>query len=47
MILIEGLAETHVVHRTFIIQAIIIGTIFVNTPDSTAAYFSRGGVLFT
>ena len=41
-----GLAETHVVHRTFILQAIIIGTTFVHTPDSTVAYFSRGGVLF-
>ncbi|KAM6501505.1 pleiotropic drug resistance ABC transporter [Amanita muscaria] len=30
----------------FIIQGIIIGTVFVNLPETTAAYFSRGGVLF-
>jgi ATP-binding cassette subfamily G (WHITE) protein 2 (SNQ2) len=24
----------------------IIGTTFLNLPESTAAYFSRGGVLF-
>ncbi|KDR66421.1 hypothetical protein GALMADRAFT_80772 [Galerina marginata CBS 339.88] len=31
---------------TFVLQAIIIGTTFIKIPDSTAAYFSRGGVLF-
>ncbi|KDQ56615.1 hypothetical protein JAAARDRAFT_131673 [Jaapia argillacea MUCL 33604] len=31
---------------TFIIQGIIIGTVFYQVPESTAAYFSRGGVLF-
>ncbi|KAF8624325.1 hypothetical protein AX17_007154 [Amanita inopinata Kibby_2008] len=31
---------------TFVIQAIIIGTVFANIPDATSAYFSRGGVLF-
>jgi len=31
---------------TFVLQAIIIGTTFVHTPDSTTTYFSRGGVLF-
>jgi len=30
----------------FVLQAIILGTTFVNIPDTTAAYFSRGGVLF-
>ncbi|KAF9484262.1 pleiotropic drug resistance ABC transporter [Pholiota conissans] len=30
----------------FVFQAIILGTTFVNIPDTTAAYFSRGGVLF-
>ena len=30
----------------FIIQAIIIGTVFYKVPDSTSAFFSRGGVLF-
>ncbi|KAF8345691.1 pleiotropic drug resistance ABC transporter, partial [Amanita rubescens] len=31
---------------TFIVQAIIIGTVFANLPEATSAYFSRGGVLF-
>ena len=30
----------------FILQAIINGTVFLQVPDSTSAYFSRGGVLF-
>ena len=30
----------------FILQAIINGTVFYQVPDSTSAYFSRGGVLF-
>ncbi|KAJ3748437.1 pleiotropic drug resistance ABC transporter [Lentinula detonsa] len=31
---------------SFIIQGIIVGTVFLQIPDSTSAYFSRGGVLF-
>ncbi|KAF7439739.1 hypothetical protein PC9H_000075 [Pleurotus ostreatus] len=31
---------------TFVIQAVIIGTVFVNTPETTGSYFSRGGVIF-
>ncbi|KAL0960159.1 hypothetical protein HGRIS_011794 [Hohenbuehelia grisea] len=31
---------------SFILQGIIVGTVFLHLPDSTAAYFSRGGVLF-
>lgn len=31
---------------TFVLQAVIIGTTFLKIPDTTAAYFSRGGVLF-
>lgn len=30
----------------FIVQAIIIGTIFLSMPESTSGYFSRGGVIF-
>ena len=30
----------------FILQAIIIGTIFLNSPNSTSSFFSRGGVIF-
>ncbi|KAJ7110524.1 pleiotropic drug resistance ABC transporter [Mycena epipterygia] len=31
---------------TFILQGIIVGSVFVNSPQSTSAYFSRGGVMF-
>ncbi|KZP27013.1 pleiotropic drug resistance ABC transporter [Athelia psychrophila] len=31
---------------SFIIQGIIMGTVFLRVPDATSAYFSRGGVLF-
>ncbi|KAF5387203.1 hypothetical protein D9757_006886 [Collybiopsis confluens] len=31
---------------SFIFQGIIVGTVFTQIPDSTSAYFSRGGVLF-
>ena len=27
-------------------QALIVGGVFINSPEATAAYFSRGGVLF-
>lgn len=30
----------------YVFQAIIMGTVFLKVQDSTAAYFSRGGVLF-
>lgn len=31
---------------TFIIQAVIVGTVFLNMAESTSVYFSRGGVIF-
>ena len=31
---------------SFIFQAIIFGTLFLDVPDATSSYFSRGGVLF-
>ncbi|KAF9461727.1 pleiotropic drug resistance ABC transporter [Collybia nuda] len=31
---------------SFIFQGIIVGTVFLQVPKTTAAYFSRGGVLF-
>lgn len=31
---------------SFIFQGIIIGTVFLQVPKTTAAYFSRGGILF-
>ncbi|KAF7374594.1 Brefeldin A resistance protein [Mycena sanguinolenta] len=30
----------------FIIQGVITGSVFVNSPESTSAFFSRGGVMF-
>lgn len=33
-------------HSSFIVQAVIIGTVFLRMEENTAAYFSRGGVLF-
>lgn len=31
---------------SFVIQGVIIGTVFIRVPEATSAYFSRGGVLF-
>ena len=31
---------------SFVIQALIIGSVYLNLPVATSAYFSRGGVLF-
>ncbi|KAF7336855.1 Brefeldin A resistance protein [Mycena venus] len=31
---------------TFILQGIITGSVFVNSPEATSAFFSRGGVMF-
>ncbi|KAJ7018816.1 pleiotropic drug resistance ABC transporter [Mycena alexandri] len=31
---------------TFIIQGVIIGSVFLKLPQATSAYFSRGGVMF-
>ncbi|KAG6909483.1 hypothetical protein DXG01_017205 [Tephrocybe rancida] len=30
----------------FVFQALIVGSVFINSPEATSAYFSRGGVLF-
>ncbi|KAG6909484.1 hypothetical protein DXG01_017206 [Tephrocybe rancida] len=30
----------------FVFQALIVGSVFINSPKVTSAYFSRGGVLF-
>ncbi|KAG6865226.1 hypothetical protein C0991_004284 [Blastosporella zonata] len=30
----------------FVFQALIVGSVFINSPETTAAFFSRGGVLF-
>ncbi|RDB27068.1 Brefeldin A resistance protein [Hypsizygus marmoreus] len=31
---------------SFVFQGVIVGTVFLQIPDATSAYFSRGGVLF-
>ncbi|KAJ7364390.1 pleiotropic drug resistance ABC transporter [Mycena albidolilacea] len=31
---------------SFVLQGIITGSVFVNSPESTSAFFSRGGVMF-
>ncbi|KAJ7067216.1 pleiotropic drug resistance ABC transporter [Mycena amicta] len=31
---------------TFVVQGLIVGSVFVNSPESTSAFFSRGGVMF-
>ncbi|KAK0192729.1 pleiotropic drug resistance ABC transporter [Armillaria mellea] len=31
---------------SFVLQGVIVGTVFVNAPESTSAFFSRSGVLF-
>ena len=36
----------HFLCRTFVFQAIILGTTFLKLPESTSAYYSRGGILF-
>ncbi|VDC00110.1 unnamed protein product [Peniophora sp. CBMAI 1063] len=45
--ILRGNLATEIIQITvFILQAIINGTVFYQIPDSTSAYFSRGGVLF-
>lgn len=46
-LIIKGALGKQVVSTViFIIQAIIVGTVFLKSPQTTAAYFSRGGVIF-
>ncbi|KAH9927376.1 pleiotropic drug resistance ABC transporter [Amylocystis lapponica] len=45
--IIQGSAAAQIIGTTtFVLQAVIVGTIFLRLADSTATYFSRGGVLF-
>ena len=37
---------TQEIYRVFVVQAVIMGTVFLRLSDSTATFFSRGGVLF-
>ncbi|KAJ7649950.1 pleiotropic drug resistance ABC transporter [Roridomyces roridus] len=45
-IIVGDKAATLINVATFIIQGTIVGSIFVNSPESTSAFFSRGGVMF-
>lgn len=45
--ILKGSISHELIHlTTFILQAIIVGTVFLNMADSTSDYFSRGGVIF-
>ncbi|CCM02003.1 uncharacterized protein FIBRA_04077 [Fibroporia radiculosa] len=45
--IIKGAIATQVIQiMSFVLQAIIIGTIFLRVQNSTATFFSQGGVLF-
>ncbi|TFK52853.1 hypothetical protein OE88DRAFT_1627317 [Heliocybe sulcata] len=45
--ILRGNAAGQIVNLvSFIIQGIIMGTTFLKVPDTTSAYFSRGGILF-
>lgn len=41
-----GLASLTIKFRSFIFQAVVVGTVFLKLKERTDAYFSRGGVLF-
>jgi ATP-binding cassette, subfamily G (WHITE), member 2, SNQ2 len=45
-ILLGSMATTIINFLVFIIQGIIIGTVFFKLPQATSGYFSRGGVIF-
>ncbi|RDX52640.1 pleiotropic drug resistance ABC transporter [Lentinus brumalis] len=45
-IILGGIAAQVIQLASFIIQAIIIGTVFLRLSDTTQTFFSRGGVLF-
>jgi ATP-binding cassette subfamily G (WHITE) protein 2 (SNQ2) len=43
---IHGMLTISLAFRSFVLQGIITGSVFVNSPESTSAFFSRGGVMF-
>ncbi|KAG5644207.1 hypothetical protein DXG03_008870 [Asterophora parasitica] len=45
-ILIGNKVATLFLLFSFVLQGIIVGTVFVKIPEATSAFFSRGGVLF-
>ena len=45
--IIRGNAAIEIIQIiVFMLQSVINGTVFLQIPDNTSAYFSRGGVLF-
>ncbi|KAJ7762052.1 pleiotropic drug resistance ABC transporter [Mycena maculata] len=45
-IILGAKMSTMIMIATFVFQGIIVGSVFVNSPESTSAFFSRGGVMF-
>ncbi|KAJ7168526.1 pleiotropic drug resistance ABC transporter [Mycena filopes] len=45
-ILLGAKVPTVIMLATFILQGVIVGSVFLNLPEATSAYFSRGGVMF-
>lgn len=41
-----GHSMPNLLYSSFVFQALIVGSVFLNSPEATSAYFSRGGVLF-
>ncbi|KAF9479336.1 pleiotropic drug resistance ABC transporter [Pholiota conissans] len=45
-ILLGNKLNTFLVLFSYVFQSLIMGSVFLNSPEATSAYFSRGGVLF-
>ncbi|KAJ7852077.1 ABC-2 type transporter-domain-containing protein [Mycena olivaceomarginata] len=45
-ILMGSMVPTVILTASFVLQGIITGSVYVNSPESTSAFFSRGGVMF-
>ncbi|KAK7033391.1 pleiotropic drug resistance ABC transporter [Favolaschia claudopus] len=45
-IIMGALATTMVNVNAFVIQGVIYGTVFLKSPESTSAFFGRGGLMF-
>ncbi|KAJ7261710.1 ABC-2 type transporter-domain-containing protein [Mycena haematopus] len=45
-IIMGSIMPTVINIAVFVVQGVITGSVFVNSPESTSAFFSRGGVMF-
>ncbi|KAJ7196400.1 pleiotropic drug resistance ABC transporter [Mycena pura] len=45
-IIMGSMVPTVITIASFVLQGVITGSVFVNSPESTSAFFSRGGVMF-